>query len=84
VVKFGNRFVEKDHQREERNDGDSIVHPSPAQHFANDVIGHIPIAQSRGPFADRHDAFQLNEKALSRFSGSARFLNPGWSIRPIS
>jgi hypothetical protein len=48
------------------------------------VIGHIAIAQSCGPVADRHDAFQLDEKALSRFDGSAQFLDPSSSIRPIS
>jgi hypothetical protein len=48
------------------------------------MIGHVPITQSCGPFADRHDASQFDEKALSRLSGSAQFHNLNSSIRPIS
>jgi hypothetical protein len=39
-----NRRREKNRQRDEQGDGNDIVHPPPAEHLADHVIGDISIA----------------------------------------
>ena len=45
-MKLGIVADQVDRQRDEQRDGDDIVHPAPAEHFADDVVGHISIAQA--------------------------------------
>ena len=79
---------EKNDQRDEQDDGDDIVHPSPAEHLADDVIGHVSIAQ---PVAHSPIVMTLSrpdEKALSRLSGPAPFVapvaNPPYFLRALA